>query len=459
VAKRRVMLAIVGVFGTAVVIVVATILLAVRPSRDPAQLYARLIPSWQIFRYQEPRHSDSPAARAMLRAARPWPPLAEELRQLDLAYPDDLSQSVARTNRAARAASVPYWLEIQTVKGRPVLLSHRVERIRHWRGGDRQIEVLHLRRQDNLNIEMGLVGQASSNGPLVFLDRVEEEWADDLARADPDGRGREAHEAAVHEVGRALIADRAREQVGAVVHELANQLGERLARFNIMQHRMKVVVANPSGLLWSDRWFAYMDAQTKFDGAHVPLVFDSDLREVRRANQALRKPEYAKAMAALVELRAESVEAHEARHALDDPSPPMPPLLRAWPDPDFAVQINQEIRAYLGELHDAPRAACLGLVDLTRAAYGPRARPTPHFFAGRIIVHALAGPALPEAHPGQATDANPMPAGAAAPVDPVKFMRSECAVKPSDLRERVAKLWRTLFGEAMPEINRSDGDS
>jgi hypothetical protein len=255
------------------------------------------------------------------------------------------------------------------------------------------------------------------------------------------------------------MADKAREQVGAVLSGLAAKLGERLVRFNVMQHRMKVVVAPPSGLLWSDRWFAYMDAQTKFDGAHVPLVFDSDLREVRRANQALRKPEYAQAMAALVELRAESVEAHEARHALDDPSPPMPPLLRAWPDPDFAVQINQEIRAYLGELHDAPRAACLGLVDLTRAAYGPRARPTPHFFAGRLIVHALAGNALPDAQPGQGTDANAMPAGAASRVDPVTFMRTECAAKPSDLRERVAKLWRTLYGEAMPEINRSDGDS
>jgi hypothetical protein len=38
-------------------------------------------------------------------------------------------------------------------------------------------------------------------------------------------------------------------------------------------------------------------------------------------------------------------------------------------------------------------------------------------------------------------------------------MRTECATKPSDLRERVAELWRKLYGETMPEIMRSDGDS
>ena len=458
-AKRRVVLAVVGVSGTVVVIAVATLLLATRPSRDPVQLYARLIPSWQIFRYQEPRGSDSPAARAMLRAARVWPPLAEELRRLDQSYPDDVPPAVARANLAARAASVPYWLEIQTVKGRPVLLSHRVERIRHWRSGDRQIEVLHLRRQDNLNIEMGLVGQASSNGPLVFRDRIEEAWVDDLARAVLEGQEVEERDAAVNETGRTLIADLAREQVGAVLSELVKKTSERLVRFNIMLHRMQVAVPQPSGLLWSERWFEYMEAQTKFAGGHGPLVFDSDLREVRRADQALRKPEYVQAMATLVGLRAETVEAHEARHALDEASPPLPPVLRAWPDPDFAVQINQELRAYLGELHDAARASCLSIVELTRAAYAPKARPTPHFFAGRIIVHALSGHALPEAQPSPGKDASALPAGAAAIVDPINFMRSECAAKPADLHARVAELWRKLFGETMPEIRRNDGDS
>jgi hypothetical protein len=137
----------------------------------------------------------------------------------------------------------------------------------------------------------------------------------------------------------------------------------------------------------------------------------------------------------------------------------MPPVLRAWPDPDFAVQINQELRAYLGELHDAPRTSCLGLVELARAAYAPKARPTPHFFAGRIIVHALSGHALPEAEPAEGADATPIPAGAASPVDPIAFMRSECATQPAELRERVAKLWSKLYGEAMPELRRSDGDS
>ena len=39
------------------------------------------------------------------------------------------------------------------------------------------------------------------------------------------------------------------------------------------------------------------------------------------------------------------------------------------------------------------------------------------------------------------------------------FMRAECTTKHPDLRERMARLWSKLYGESMPEISHTDGDS
>lgn len=79
----------------------------------------------------------------------------------------------------------------------------------------------------------------------------------------------------------------------------------------------------------------------------------------------------------LVELRAENVEAHEARHAIESPTPRLPSFLLSWDNAGFADQINKELRAYLGELHDSPREPCLSLLALVHAGFSPTARPTP----------------------------------------------------------------------------------
>lgn len=436
--------------GAAVVLVALVGLWLTQPKPGAAYLYGQLIPRWQIFRAEELRRTDSPAARAMLAAAQGWPALAEQLRELDRAYPDDALAAVARVNGAARAAGVPYWLEVQTIRGRPVLLSHKVERIRHWRAGKRQIEVLYLRRQDPLNIEMGLIGQASSNGPLVFLDRIEDEWAEDLAHVlDPKS------DAIVNQAGRKLMADQARAQIGEVLIDLARDLGQRRERFAAMQGRMKVVVPQPTGLVWSERWFARIETLTKFERGRGPLVFASDLREVRKANEALQRPAYTTTMAALVDVVAQGVEAHEARHALDAADPPLPAFLRAWGNQDFAAQINHELRAYLGELYDAPQGACFGVVSLARVAFAPKARLTPHFFAGRIIAYGLQGNILPAVEASQGADGlRAVLDSAISGINPVAFMRGECAAAANDRRARVAKLWQQLYGEVMPEVER-----
>jgi hypothetical protein len=437
-------------------LVVGSIWWLSRGQPNAERLYGELIPAWQIHRSTELRQRDSKAAGAMLRAARPWPALATALQGLDSNYPDDVPAHAATINRAARSAGVPFWLDVQTVKSRGVVLSYRIDGIHTWRSADKTVEILRLRRVDHLNVELGILGQASSNGPLVFLDRIEDELVDELARlADPGAPS------SVEGTGRTLLASMARLQVGEVLSALTHDLARRSQRFDAMQGRMKVVVPQPSGLVWSERWFDHIETLTKFGRGRGPLVFDSDLREVRDANRALGKPEYEAAMATLVELRAQGVEAHEARHALDTPSPPLPGFLRAWANPDFAEQINQELRAYLGELHDTPGTACDSVVALTRAAFAPKARLTPHFFAGRIILYGLAGKPLPEAQAdaGSSDGLRAVLDGAVSGVAPVAIMRSECAAPRAELRERVATVWRRLYGEPMPTLTRDQDDA
>jgi hypothetical protein len=412
-------------------------------------LYGERIPAWQIFRSQELRKQDSPAARAMLRAARPWPALATALRELDRLYPDDVVAAAARVNQTARSAGVPFWLDVQTVKSRGVVLCYRIEGIHAWRSGDRTVEILRLSRVDRLNVELGILGQATSNGPLVFLDRIEDDWAEQLAATSRTDR--EGVEAALDEQLLALARTRGQRELP----KLVTALGERRARFEAMQNRMHVVVPRPSGLVWSEAWFAAIERLTKFQQGRGPLVFDSDLRAVRQANQTLDRPEFRVAFAALLELRAGGVEAHEARHAVDDPSPALPAFLHSFGNPAFAVQINQELRAYLGELHDAPAGPCLSLLGLLRASYVAKARPTPHWFAGRLIARTLGADAAALAKLRAADSDSPPAFDEILPdVDVAALARTQCAAAPAAVRDQVALLWRTFYGGEMPPLSR-----
>jgi hypothetical protein len=437
--------------GIAVVGVTTALVGFSRHGRAGAELvFAELIPAWQTYRANEPMKADSPAARAMLRLARPWPGLATALADLDRSYPDEVPAQVARVNQAARDSAVPYWLDVQTVKGRPVLLSYLIQGRHRWQSAEKTVETLQLRRVDRLNVELGLLGQASANGPLIFLHRIEDDWATQLAETSDLGS---PIEAGIN----ALFLGMAYQMSRGDLAELGAALRERRRRFELMQNRMHVVVPRPSGLVWSADWFGSVEPLTKFANGHGPLVFDSDLQAVRQADQALHKPEYRTTLASLVSLRAESVEAHEARHAIDPASPPLPWFLRIYTNPEFAEQINKEMRAYLGELHDAPNGPCLSLIGLARAAFLPKARRTPHFFAGRIIVRTLDPPATAmrgaEDHDGHALG----PLDEAFPdAEPVAFLRTQCTAAASSVREKVERLWRTFYGEEMPALARLD---
>jgi hypothetical protein len=442
--------------GIAVVATVAVVVfvLGSRKSPGPDELYTHLIPAWQIFRSQELRKTDSPAAKAMLRAAQAWPELSASLRELDRGYPDGVTAILAHVNQTARKVGVPYWLDAKPVKGWPVLLSHHVEQIHHWTAAGKSVEVIHLRRVDQINVELGLIGQASYNGPLVFLDRIEDEWVDELSRVeDPSA-------ATVDREARKLMLSRIRGHTEVDPSPLLADLIARHKLFEAMQNRMKVVVPRPTGLFWSERWFDHMESLTKFGNGRGPMVFDSDLRLVREANRPMAKPEYRRIIAALVALRAENVEVHEARHAVETDGPPMPSILQSWPNAGFADQINKELRAYLGELHDSPHEPCLSLAALIRAAYSPKSRPTPHAFAGQIIARGLARDERTVQRPSRqaapADEAADPLAKAFPEIEPVAFMQAVCAADTDSLRRRSAGLWQDLYHEPMPELRRQE---
>jgi hypothetical protein len=440
--------------GLGLVALTAVVVVALPRGRHGADLlYAEQIPKWQVHRSAELRKADGPAAQAMLRTARGWPAVAAALSMLDQSYPDDVPDRIAQVNRAAWEAKLPYWLDAQTVKGRPVLLSYRVEGVATWRSEEKQVEVLRLRRLDNLNVELGLLGQSSSNGPLIFLDRIEDELVEELSKT-PGTR----------KDGIEIETDKLLLSVGPKLDArdmaaLTLVLRERRARFEAMENRMRVTVPRPSGLVWSDAWFSSLEPLTKFVRGRGPLVFDSDVRAVRQANQAVDRPSFQRLMAALIDLRAETVEAHEARHAIEEPIPTLPWFLQRHGNLVFADQINKELRAYLGELRDAPRGPCLSLVGLIRAAYASKARATPHFFAGKIIARSLGAANQVEAKGPGDDRASPGPLDEAFPdIEPAAFLRAQCAAPIPEARARVAKLWREFYEQDMPTLTRADSE-
>ena len=422
-----------------------------RRHRGAADLYGALIPAWQGHRSTEPLAKDSPAARAMLLAAAPWPRLASALGDLDRAYPETVTARVARINQAARTEGVPYWLDVQTVRARPIVLSYRIDSRHHFQAARTRLEVLRLARVDRLRVEMGLLGQASPNGPLVFLNRIEDEWSRLLS---PIGGAASPLDLAIRKTLREL----AEHAVGESIVPLVERLAQREAAYVVMEKRMRVTIPKPPGLYWPRDWFVEKAALTRFENGRGPMIFNSDLQAVQDANARLDEPRFHEAMRELVALRAEGVEAHEARHAVEIPEPPLPPFLRGGDNAFFLDQINRELRAYLGELHDTPRSPCLGLSALLAASYGSKSRSTPHAYVGRILVHTLGKD--PKAllpyliDPGD-PDASPPP-GLGNTTDEAAFLRDNCAKPRALLRAEVEILWRALYNAPMPVVSRID---
>lgn len=416
---------VVGIAAGALLLLGAALLVwKLLPGEPPGRLlYKKLLPTWQVARFRPvPTRNGAPAelkeTTALLAGATRWPALRTALTELDRAAVernDEAFRKAAESaNRAAREAGLPYFLDTQVIREQPVALSYEVaERIgwqvREANVPDRSIEVLRLRRLDALNIEVAALGETQGEVPRVLLDRIEAQLARDLPLMFESADARRPELAlgrgAAQPNGLALAIDRSalarqrsylEERVGAApLAEAVTKLARRDKLVEEMRtrfHSGKVELSRPDGFVLGEEWLDSLEPYTKLGRPGGPLLLDTDLRNVSRADEELRSGPIHETLARAVDLVALATEAHELQHSLDVAPPPPPPALVAlFPAGDgrFPRLSNLELRAYLAELQHAAIPPCLTISKLVRNVYGSTARRTPHFFASYVILRKL----------------------------------------------------------------------
>ena len=406
---------------------------------DPArEMMRKALPGWQVARSREGQPGGE-AARALLASAGRWPEVAAGFDEMDRAYPKEAEVRAAAgaVNRALAKAGLPYFVDIQRAGSQPVALSYELVTRVPWRIGARTVDVMRLRRLDTLNVEMGMYGITDEGLPVVLLDRIESVLAWTL----PAMYGREGEmRRHLNDFDRAALARERRlleARVGAGLAAAAADLAERDHLLEVMRTRLhggEIQLDPPDGFVLGERWLANLEPYTRFDRPGGPLLFDTDLHAVVRADEKLRAGEDARLLAAAVDVLASATEAHEARHALDeaDPNgPPPPPALfevMGESSTQFIGMADAELRAYLGELHDTGSTACWVMAKMLRGLYGRGAGRTPHFFATLTILRQL------DSDPDREPDAQ---------------LAMLCDLPDTELRGRVAAAWKKLYGTPM----------
>ena len=420
-----------------------------RPSRAFV-LFHDAIPDWVVHRSRSPS-APVPAVTEKLRAAAAkWPEVAAALLRVDAAYPDAdaVEREVQAVNAAAQAAQLPYFVDVQRIRDRPVLLTYEAAGRFEWRAGDRKTTALRLRRLDRLNVEMGLFGETPFGGePRVLLDRIEAALLRDLPIAygkAPDAGDSPIRAAALLRLRKLLDA-----KVGPAMQAAAERLARREALFESMRKRLHdgtVQMERPERFVFGDAWFDDMRQYTSLTNPGGPLILDTDLREVWTADEALRDKDVAAALQAALDLMSLGTEAHEVRHAVGekDEKVPAPLAARLADDPPFAQLAEREVRAYLGEMHDADMPVCMAVIEAVQGIWGPHASRTPHFFARRVILASLVAS---------------LGWGVEIDADPIALMNRLCDEPDAALREHVAAAWKELYGAPLVPATRGQPGS
>ena len=416
-----------------------------RPRPVPAHtLFQATLPGWQVARFRT--GSDADAAVAVQQEAKAWPALAAQLARLDKAWPDEagVRDAAEGANRAALAAGLPYFLDVQHVREQPVVLTYEVVSRRNWRAGPQEVTALRVRRLDKLNVELAMLGETQGGVPRVLLDRIEASLTHDLPLllAPPGAAAPPTTHMRVNGVDRAAFA-RMRgyleAQLGAAA--LADAVAKLSAREALVEemrgrfHGGTVQLARPDGFVLGEAWVSSMEPHTRVDRPGGPLLLDTDLRKVARADEALRTGDTAETLRRALDLYAAATDVHEVRHALDSEAPPAPPPLRALfsgSDERFPKMAGLELRAYLAELNHGAPPPCVTAAKLVRTVYGATARRTAHFFASYLIL----------------TQINESAAGAEPPGGEQQ-LATLCAMPEPVLRELAAKMWQQLYGTTL----------
>jgi hypothetical protein len=415
-----------------------------RPLSDPALALMRTtVPRWQIARAR----SSSPAGpdSALVAGARRWPALAAAFEALDRSWPDEapVRAAAASANRALADAGLPYFASVWMVNDRPYVLTHELVARVAWHVGAQSIEVLRLRRLDDLSIDFAFDGVTQGGLPVVMLDRVEAT----LAREIPVmyAAAREVRSSQYNDFDRAVLA-RLRSfleaRVGPGFARTALALRERdrlLEEMRTRFHGDEVKLAVPERFVLGDDWLDELKPSTRLDRRGGPLFLDTDLKALAQADRALRDPSATEAFRDAIEVTTLNIEAHEARHAAEASEPAAPPpaaLFEVMPDSSTRMVgwSDSELQAFLGELHDSPVSACANLAGMMRTVYGVYARREPHFYATLALLKQL---------------------GADEEQDPAQQLSALCAVPDGEMRSKVAAMWRRLYGAPLAAGTRT----
>jgi hypothetical protein len=125
------------------------------PLPDPALTLMRTtLPEWQLARARPFSHPSGPTG-ALVGGARRWPALAAAFEALDRDWPEETSvrAAAASVNRALADAGMPYFASVWMVNDQPYVLSHLLVARVPWHIGARAIDVLRLRRLDDIGID------------------------------------------------------------------------------------------------------------------------------------------------------------------------------------------------------------------------------------------------------------------------------------------------------------------
>jgi len=350
----------------------------------------------------------------------------------------------ASANRALADAGLPYLTSVWMVNDKPYLLSHTLVARVAWHVGPRSIDVLRLRRLDDLGIDFAFDGVTQDGLPVVMLDRVEATAARELP----------AMYAAPRELPAAkTYNDFDRVALGRLRSFLERRLGPSFARAALALrerdrlleemrtrfHGDEIKLAVPERFVLGDEWLDALEPSTRLDHPGGPLFLDTDLKALAKADRELREAALTAALDGAIEVMALDTEAHEVRHAAETPTPTAPPPSALFDVmPGSSTQMigwsDSELQAFLGELADAPIPACVNLGSMMRTVYGRFARREPHRFATLALLTQLGGDLQK---------------------DPVQQLDALCPLPDAELRSRVASIWRRLYGAPMPAGQRT----
>lgn len=370
------------------------------------------------------------------------PALLERVLAVGTAYPDRaaVTAASAQLDEALATAGVPVLIDVQPWRDTTLLLAYQVVARRVWRHGDRALPVVRVHRLDHTNIEPAWLGHAGRDAPLVLLDKLEVELLDNLRNQRATGGN--VVDAAVRKSWRTL-AERA--TAAALLTKAIDALAQRDELHKKLEdsfHSKRVHVPYPERLLLGEDYFERLSPYADPQRSGGPLFMRTDLKALRAADRALGDNAVLQALHKLRDLEASATEAHEVHHAVHgtlDPSSVPADVMEALGDDDlqFGVAADGELRAYLGELHDAEAPPCLALGRLARVLAGERASRTPHHYAARVAFKHLQG--------------DDWLTSAAAVAGAVEQL---CALDDAALRKKSADAWTAIYREPMPTVGR-----